>query len=83
MMENYYLLATRWLSTERSVNRLKKCYVSVVLSLQQEGEERSDATAVGLSNLITEYRCICTILLLCDILPFVSHLSICFQSSWM
>ena len=72
--------STRWLSTERSVNRLKKCYVSVVLSLQREGEEHSDAKAVGLSNHITEYRFICTMLLLCDILPFVSHLSKCFQS---
>ncbi len=51
------------LSTERSVNRLKKCYVSVVLSLQREGEERSDAKAIGLNNLITEYRFICTMLM--------------------
>ena len=63
--------STRWLSTERSVNRLKKCYVSVVLRLQWEEEERSDA----------EYRFICTMLLLCDILPFVSYLSKCFPSS--
>ena len=53
----------------------------VVLSLQREGEERSDAKAVGLSNLITEYRFICTMLLLCDMLLNVSHLSKCFQSS--
>ncbi len=71
--------STRWLSTERSVNRLKKCYVPVVLSLQREGEDRSDAKAVGLNNLITEYRFICTMLMLCDMLPLVSHLSKCFQ----
>ena len=35
--------ATRWLSVDRSVNRLKSCFSSVVISLQREGEERSDA----------------------------------------
>ncbi len=71
--------STRWLSTERSVTRLKGCFVSVCLALQREGEERSDAKAVGLSTLITEYRFVCTMLLLCDTLPHVSHLSKCFQ----
>ena len=71
--------STRWLSIERSVNRLKKCFACVVLSLQREGEERSDAKALGLNNLVTEYRFVCTMLLLCDALPHVSHLSKCFQ----
>jgi len=43
--------STRWLSTERSVNRLKKCFVSVVVNLQHEGEEISDAKALGLNSL--------------------------------
>ena len=73
--------STRWLSTETSVNRLKKCFISVVISLQREGEERSDARAIGLSNLVTKYRFVCTMLLLCDSLPHVSHLSKCFQSA--
>lgn len=61
-------------------NRLKKCYISVVLSLQREGEERSDAKALGLNSLITEYRFIFMMLLCCDALPHLSHLSKCFQS---
>lgn len=73
--------STRWLSTERSVNRLRKCFISVVLSLQREGEERSDAKALGLNSLVTEYRFICTMLLLCDALPHITHLSKCFQSA--
>ena len=52
-----------------------------MLSLQREGEERSDAKALGLNNLVTEYRFICTMVLLCDALPHVSHLSKCFQST--
>ena len=71
--------STRWLSVERSVNRLKNCFTSVVLSLQREGEERSDAKALGLNSLVTEFRFVCTMLLLCDALPHVSHLSKCFQ----
>ena len=73
--------ATRWLSTERSVNRLRKCNISVVLGLQLEGEERSDAKALGLNKLVTEYRFVCTMLLLCDALPHVTHLSKCFQGA--
>ena len=73
--------STRWLSTEQSVNRLRKCFISVVLSLQWEGEEWSDAKAVGLNNLVAEYRFVCTMLLLCDALPHVTHLSKRFQSA--
>ena len=40
-----------------------------------------DARALGLNNLVTEYRYICTMVLLCDALPHVTHLSKCFQSA--
>ena len=50
-----------------------------MLSLQRE--ERSDAKAVGLNNLVAEYRFVCAMLLLCDALPHVTHLSKCFQSA--
>ena len=68
--------STRWLSIEHSVNRMKKC---VVLSLQREGEERSNAKALGLNNLVTEYRFVCTLLSLCDALPHMPHLTKCFR----
>ena len=58
--------STQWLSVERCVNRLKVCFASVVLSLELEGEERSDAKAIGLHGLITQYQFVCTTLLLCD-----------------
>ena len=51
------------------------------ISLLREGEERFDAKAVGLNNLVTEYRFVCTMLLLCDALPHVTHLSKCFQNA--
>ena len=53
--------------------------MSVVLSLQREGEERSDAKSVGLARMICEYRFVCIVLLMCDTLPVISHLSRCFQ----
>ena len=71
--------STRWLSIERSVQRIKECFISVVLSLEREGSERSEAKAIGLSKLVSEYRFVCTMLLLCDSLPHVTHLSKCFQ----
>ena len=71
--------ATRWLSIECRVHRIKDCFVSIVLSLEWEGTERSEAKAIGLSRLILEYRFVCTMLLLCDVLPHITHLSKCFQ----
>ena len=75
IQEKGLLLATcttRWLSTERSVMRLKTCFTSVVLSLEREGEEKSDAKAIGLSTIVTEYRFVCIMSLLCDVLPHIS-----------
>ena len=58
---------------------LKTCFTSVVLSLEREGEERSDAKAIGLAALVTEYRFVCTMLMLCDVLPNITILSKAFQ----
>jgi len=71
--------STRWLSMEQSVKRLKEYFCSVVMSLQREGEERGVAKALGLHKLMTEYRFVCTLLLMCDVLSHISHLSKCFQ----
>ena len=70
--------STRWLSVDHCVNKLKACFASVALSLEREGEERSDVKAIGLHGLITQYRFVCTMLLLCDALPHISRMSQCF-----
>ena len=72
---------TRWLSTERSIMRLKSCYTSVVLSLQNDSERHGNAKALGLASLMSEYRFVCTMLLLCDTLPHITFLSKAFQSA--
>ena len=71
--------STRWLSIKCNVQRIKKCFISVVLSSDQEDSERSEANVIGLSKLVTEYRFVYTMLLLCDSLPNATHLSKCFQ----
>lgn len=70
---------TRWLSVEQSVSRLRDCSASVVISLQREGEERGDAKALGLQAMVTEYRFVATMLLMCDALLHVTCMSKCFQ----
>ena len=69
----------RWLSIEHSVQKIKEYFIPVVLSLEREGSKRSKAKAISLSKLVTEYRFICAMLLLCDCLPHVAYLSKCFQ----
>ena len=36
---------------DRSVNHLKSCFKSVVISLQRESQERSDARVLGLVSM--------------------------------
>ncbi|XP_065831995.1 zinc finger protein 862-like [Oscarella lobularis] len=72
---------TRWLSVEKCASQIKSAFTSLAVSLQREGIERSDAKALGLNALITDIRFVKTLLLMCDALPIVSHLSKCFQSS--
>ena len=71
--------ATRWLSIERSVSRLKACFASVSVSLQREAQERHDARALGINAMITKHKFITTMLLMCDALPHVPRLSKIFQ----
>ena len=72
--------STRWLSVGNCSLRLKKILPSVIISLDREAEERSDARAAGLHRLITEYQFIATLLLMCDILPIINRLSLIFQT---
>ena len=50
------------------MNKLRACFASVIMSLQGEGEERGDAKALGLQAMLSEYRFIATMLLMCDAL---------------
>ena len=72
--------STRWLSVGNAVKRLKDIFASVVISLGREAEERHDVTAAGLHHIVTEYKFVATMLLLCDVLPTVNRLSLLFQA---
>ena len=75
--------STRWLSVGNAVKRLKEIFASVVVSLEREAEERDDVIAVGLHHVMTEYKFVATMLLLCDVLPTVNRLSLLFQAQWI
>ena len=47
------------------------------------GEKRHDVTAAGLHHIVTEYKFVATMLLLCDVLPTVNRLSLLFQAEWI
>ena len=66
--------STRWLSTGNCVVRRKKILGSII-SLSRESEERGDATAAGLYEFLSEYQFIATLLLFCDTLPTINHLT--------
>ena len=51
----------------------------MVIRLQRESQQRSDARVLGLVCMTCELRFIATMLLLFDTLPHVSHLSKYFQ----
>ena len=67
---------TRWLS-----QTLVRVFPAVCVSLSQEPEERGDALAVGLSNVVRKYDFVASLYMMCDVLPAVSHLSCVLQSS--
>ena len=75
--------STSWLSVGNAVKRLKEIFASVVVSLEREAEERDDVIAAGLHHVMTEYKFVATMLLLCDVLPTVNRLSLLFQAQWI
>lgn len=62
------------------MKRLKYIFASVVISLRRKVEERHDVTAAGLHHIVTEYKFVAIMLLLCDVLPTVNRLSLLFQA---
>ena len=51
--------------------------------MEREAEERDDVTAAGLHHVMTEYKFVATMFLLCDVLPTVNRLSLLFQAQWI
>ena len=47
---------TRWLSHDNACQMLVRVFPALCVSLSREGEERGDALAVGLSNVVRKYN---------------------------
>ena len=63
-----------------SMKALVEVFPAVCTSLSREAEERGDALAVGLHNVVRKYNFIAS-LYMCDIFPTVTHLSCTLQAS--
>ena len=74
-------LHVRWLSHNSACQALRSTLPSVLVSLSREASERGEPVAAGLLNMITQFKFIATLLLLCDILPHLNRLSCMFQSA--
>lgn len=72
---------TRWLSHDSACQTLVKVFPAVCASLSREAEERGDALAVGLHNVVRKYNFIASLYMMCDILPTVTRLSCALQAS--
>ena len=74
-------LYVRWLSYNSACQALRSILPSVLVSLSREASEHGEPVAAGLLNMITQFKFIATLLLLCDILPHLNRLSCMFQSA--
>ncbi|KAJ8043554.1 hypothetical protein HOLleu_10692 [Holothuria leucospilota] len=69
----------RWLSHQQAVEAVRKSLSAIIMSLEREASERTDATAAGLLKFVKTYRFMATVCMLCDTLPYLSTLSRLFQ----
>ena len=71
--------ATRWLSHAQAVDAIRRSLSSLLVSLDKEAVENTDATAIGLLSLCRTYKFVATLMFMSDILSHVNKLSLLFQ----
>lgn len=71
----------RWLSHEKAINNLCKCFTTVIVSLEREPTELMCVEAHGLAVFVQKYF-VATLFMLSDVLPLlhVAQLSRAFQT---
>ena len=69
----------RWLSHDKAVDHLRKCFHSVLVSLEREAQERHNAEAAGLASFIKKYEFVAALYMFSDVLPHLACLSRAFQ----
>ena len=70
----------RWLSHEKAVNNLRRCFSAVIVSLEREATERTCVEAHGLAVFVQKYEFVATLHMLSDVLPPLAQLSRAFQT---
>lgn len=65
----------RWLSHDKVVQSIRRCFSSIITSLEREAKERGDAQALGLAAFVQKFDFIATLYMMCDLLPPLSQLS--------
>ena len=69
----------RWLSNDKAVSNLRKCFRSVIISLEREASERNNAEAAGLATFVKKYKFVAALYMFSDVLPPLAALSRAFQ----
>ena len=69
----------QWLSYDAAIGSILRTPPSIIVSLEREGTERSEPTAVRLAKFVKTYYFVACCHFLHQILPHVSHLSLIFQ----
>ena len=65
----------RWLSHEAAMQTVRKCYQSLIVSLERQAEEKGDTKATGLAVQMQKYNFIAALMMMCDALPILAQLS--------
>lgn len=71
--------ATRWLSYHQSVDSVRKSYAAILVHLNKQVGERSDAKAAGILRLVKKWRFRLILEMLYHVLPSLAALSKTFQ----
>ena len=64
----------RWLSHEKAVSNLRRCFSSVITSLEREAEEQNCAQAAGLVAFAKKYKFVAALYMFSDVLPPLANL---------
>eukprot|EP00117_Sycon_ciliatum_P027376 scpid58849/ scgid22254/ len=71
----------RWLSYDAAISAFRKCFAAILLELQRQSVEASDAAAKAWLKRIKTYEFVASLSLLADALPLLASLSKKFQAA--
>ncbi|XP_068720652.1 E3 SUMO-protein ligase KIAA1586-like [Montipora capricornis] len=71
---------TRWLARERAVRAVRLSFPALVSTFEETYDETGDAEALGIAILLTKYKTVACIYMLCDVLHTVAALQASLQA---